>query len=39
MNFKHMPELDWPYSYYAVLGGLGLTCALLYGRLKKAGWL
>lgn len=39
MNFKHMPELDSPYSYPAVLGGLGFACALLYGRLKKAGWL
>ena len=39
MNFKNMPELDWPYSYPTVVGGLILACALLYGRLKKAGWL
>jgi len=39
MNFKHMPELDWPYSYHTVLAGLGVACALLYLRLKKAGWL
>lgn len=39
MNFKHMPEMDWPYSYPAVMGGLAVACALLYGRLKKAGWL
>lgn len=39
MNFKHMPELDWPHSYPSVMGGLFLACALLYGRLKKAGWL
>ncbi len=39
MNFKNMPELDWPYSYHAVLGGLSLACTLLYLRLKKAGWL
>jgi magnesium transporter len=39
MNFKNMPELDWPYSYPVVLSGLCLACALLYGRLKNAGWL
>lgn len=39
MNFKTMPEFDWPYSYPAVLAGLVLACTLLYGRLKKAGWL
>ncbi len=39
MNFKTMPELDWPYSYPTVLGVLALACALLYGKLKKAGWL
>jgi magnesium transporter len=39
MNFKNMPELDWPYSYPSLLGGLTLLCAVLYGRLKKAGWL
>ncbi len=39
MNFKHMPELDSPYSYPAVMGGLVVVCAVLYGRLKKAGWL
>jgi magnesium transporter len=39
MNFKSMPEFDWPYSYPTVLGVLGLACAVLYGRLKKADWL
>jgi magnesium transporter len=39
MNFKYMPELDWQYSYYAVLGGLALACGVLYGRLKSSGWL
>jgi len=39
MNFKSMPELDWPYSYPTVVGGLSVACALLYRRLKKAGWL
>jgi len=39
MNFKHMPELDWEYSYPLVMGGVVLTSLLLYLRLKNAGWL
>lgn len=39
MNFKMMPELDWPYSYPIVLGFLSFACLVLYGRLKRAGWL
>ncbi|MDD5321102.1 MAG: magnesium/cobalt transporter CorA [Methylococcales bacterium] len=39
MNFRHMPELDWEYSYPVVVGGVALSSLLLYLRLKKAGWL
>jgi len=39
MNFQTMPELEWPYSYPVLLGSLAIACMLLYGRLKKAGWL
>jgi magnesium transporter len=39
MNFKNMPELDWPYSYPVLVGCLSLACALLYRHLKKSGWL
>jgi magnesium transporter len=39
MNFRHMPELDWVYSYPVVVGGVALGSLLLYLRLKKAGWL
>ncbi|WAK02303.1 magnesium/cobalt transporter CorA [Methylobacter sp. YRD-M1] len=39
MNFRHMPELDWPFSYPLVIGGVGLGSLLLYIRLKKSGWL
>jgi magnesium transporter len=39
MNFKHMPELDWEYSYPFVVGGVIIGSALLYLRLKRAGWL
>ncbi|MDD5461964.1 MAG: magnesium/cobalt transporter CorA [Methylococcales bacterium] len=39
MNFRHMPELDWEYSYPIVVGGVALGSLLLYLRLKRAGWL
>lgn len=39
MNFKDMPELEWKYGYYAVLGVTASICAYLYYRLRRAGWL
>ena len=39
MNFRHMPELDWEYSYQVVVGGVALGSLLLYWRLKRADWL
>lgn len=39
MNFKYMPELDWPYSYPLVVGAVSLCSLALYLRLKRAGWL
>jgi magnesium transporter len=39
MNFDHMPELQWEYSYYVVLVGTVLACIWLYRRFKKSGWL
>jgi magnesium transporter len=39
MNFRHMPELDWEYSYPVVVGGVALASLLLYWRLKRSGWL
>ncbi|MEQ1529184.1 MAG: magnesium/cobalt transporter CorA [Methylococcales bacterium] len=39
MNFKHMPELDWAYSYPLVVGGVIFGSLLLYWRLKRSGWL
>lgn len=39
MNFRHMPELDWEYSYPIVVGGVAVGSALLYWRLRKSGWL
>jgi magnesium transporter len=39
MNFKHMPELEWEYSYPTVIGIVLLGSALLYWRLRRAHWL
>jgi magnesium transporter len=39
MNFKHMPELDWEYSYPVVITGVIFGSLLLYLRLKRSGWL
>lgn len=39
MNFRHMPELDWEYSYPVVVGGVLIGTLLLYWRLKRVGWL
>jgi magnesium transporter len=39
MNFKHMPELEWPWGYYLLLGVMALVALsmLIYFRRKK--WL
>lgn len=39
MNFKGMPELDWPYGYPLALAVIASTCSFLYYRFRKAGWL
>lgn len=39
MNFKHMPELEWPYAYPAVLGGIIAIDLYLYWRFRKAKWI
>ncbi len=39
MNFRFMPELDWPWAYPLVLAGTLLICTLLYVRFKRIGWL
>jgi magnesium transporter len=39
MNFEFMPELELRYGYPLVLGVTGAICALLYRKLKRAGWL
>lgn len=39
MNFKNMPELDWPWAYHAVVGATVVVCGALYWRFRRAGWL
>ncbi|HQY81553.1 MAG TPA: magnesium and cobalt transport protein CorA [Thermomonas sp.] len=39
MNFRHMPELHGRYSYAALIGGVALSCVLLYRYLRKIRWL
>lgn len=39
MNFEHMPELGWHYSYFVVLGSTVAACIGLHRKLKQANWL
>jgi len=39
MNFKHMPELEWEYGYYAVVGVIFMICGVLYWRFRRDHWL
>ncbi len=39
MNFKSMPELDWPYGYPIALSIIALSSLILYWRFRRAGWL
>ena len=39
MNFTYLPELNWRYGYFIVLGVIAVICALLFYRFKRIGWL
>jgi magnesium transporter len=39
MNFDFMPELQWRYGYFAVLGVIAATCGFLYWRFRRSGWI
>jgi magnesium transporter len=39
MNFRHMPELDWRFSYPLTVAVILLVCAALYRRFRRVGWL
>jgi magnesium transporter len=39
MNFKSMPELDWPMGYPLIMGLMVGLCVFLFLRFRRAGWL
>ena len=39
MNFEHKPELKWKFGYPLALSSVFATCAYLYYRFRKSGWL
>lgn len=39
MNFRDMPELNWHYGYFAVLGFITVGCTSLWVSFKRSGWL
>lgn len=39
MNFDFMPELEWRYGYFAILGGMLAICGSLFWRFRRIGWL
>ncbi|MFD7612020.1 magnesium and cobalt transport protein CorA [Streptomyces sp. NPDC059828] len=39
MNFDHMPELRWTYSYPVVLGVIAVACFVIYRGFRRNGWL
>ena len=39
MNFVHMPELNWEYGYFLIVGVMASICLTLYVKFKRSGWL
>ncbi|ARU05219.1 magnesium and cobalt transport protein CorA [Comamonas serinivorans] len=39
MNFEFMPELKWRYGYPVALVLIGVVCAYVYWRFRRAKWL
>ena len=39
MNFDHMPETEWVYSYPVVIAVISVGCLLLYRGFRRNGWL
>ncbi|MBU6163696.1 MAG: magnesium and cobalt transport protein CorA [Actinomycetales bacterium] len=39
MNFKFMPELQWRYGYFIVVGTITIICGVLFYKFKRAKWL
>jgi magnesium transporter len=39
MNFRHMPELEWPYGYYLVLLVMALLSLAMVVYFRRRKWL
>ncbi len=39
MNFKNMPELEWPRGYYMALGIMGAVALYMVGFFWRKGWI
>lgn len=39
MNFEYIPELQWKYGYFALLGVMWLLTMVIYGFFKAKKWL
>lgn len=39
MNFRHMPELEWRWGYYAVLAALAAVGVTLFLVFRRLGWM
>jgi magnesium transporter len=39
MNFKFIPETEWPFGFYAVLLATVALCILIYYLFRRSGWL
>jgi magnesium transporter len=39
MNFRHMPQLDWPFAYPLLLVAMVVMCRVLCRGLRRTGWL
>jgi magnesium transporter len=39
MNFENMPELQWEFGYFTVIGVILIACAALFWRFRRVGWL
>ncbi|MFB6465713.1 magnesium/cobalt transporter CorA [Cytobacillus sp. Hz8] len=38
MNFRHMPELEWKFGYFFILGIMGLISIIMIWIFKRKGW-
>lgn len=39
MNFEYMPELEWPWAYFAIMGLMGIIVVGMLWYFKKKKWL